>query len=165
MWSGIPRSLRCRVDASGALTDCSVTDETPTGEGFGEAALAMSPLFHMRPMTRDGVPVAGGRINIPIRFGLPKAAPLTLETALECYGVISAHNLKLANGDLAETGWRDAVEVLAARELFRPADVDAQLNAAREFATSPAGEERAQAQVNRCRAIRNSGALAALNPH
>src|SRR4051794_975407 len=54
--------LRCRVTTTGELADCQVTDETPPGRGFGEAALAMAPKFAMRPQTKDGVPVDGGRV-------------------------------------------------------------------------------------------------------
>jgi TonB family protein len=154
--------LRCGVEADGSLSGCSVSDESPPGEGFGDAALAMSSRFRMRPMTRDGAPVAGGRVNIPIRFGLPSAQPLTLETALECYGVLSANNLKLTDGQPAADGWRDAVQALAAREHLSAGEVEAQLNAARELAQTPAIEARTREQVIRCRAIRNSGALAAL---
>jgi protein TonB len=32
----------------------------------------MSKLFKMRPMTKDGQPVGGGKITIPIVFRLPK---------------------------------------------------------------------------------------------
>ncbi|WP_156467093.1 energy transducer TonB, partial [Phenylobacterium sp. CCH9-H3] len=63
--------IGCRVAASGRLEACAVVTETPDGEGFGSAALKMSRHFKLRPMTRDGVPVSGGTIRIPIRFNLP----------------------------------------------------------------------------------------------
>ncbi len=84
---GIPGRvlLGCRVAISGDLEACGVLDETPKGEGFGAAALLITPRFKMRPMTRDGVAVAGARVNIPITFaladdGLP-AAPMAAPTA------------------------------------------------------------------------------------
>ena len=40
--------------------------------GFGDAAMKMSKLFKMRPQTKDGQPVDGGTVRIPIRFTLPK---------------------------------------------------------------------------------------------
>jgi len=63
--------LHCTVSGAGTL-DCSVSSEDPPDQEFGSAALKMSKLFKMRPMTRDGAPVAGGTINIPIRFQPPK---------------------------------------------------------------------------------------------
>lgn len=65
-------SLSCSVTAQGTLTECSVGSEDPADQGFGTAALKMTRLFKMRPMTRDGQPVGGAKINIPIRFQLPK---------------------------------------------------------------------------------------------
>jgi protein TonB len=65
-------SLTCKVTARGTLEGCSVTGENPGDMGFGDAALKMSRLFKMRPMSRDGQPVDGGTVRIPIRFVLPK---------------------------------------------------------------------------------------------
>ena len=66
---GIPGRvmLHCRVALDGSL-DCTVVEETPAGLGFGDAALGFSKGFKMKPMTVDGRPVAGGEINVPIRF-------------------------------------------------------------------------------------------------
>ncbi|WP_312165205.1 energy transducer TonB [Phenylobacterium sp.] len=64
--------LGCTVTSNGALENCRVVSEEPADQGFGEAAMKMSRLFRMRPMTRDGEPVAGGAVRIPIRFVLPK---------------------------------------------------------------------------------------------
>ena len=65
-------SIACTVNARGTLEGCSVVSEDPGDAGFGDAALRMSKLFKMRPMTRDGSPVDGGKITIPISFRLPK---------------------------------------------------------------------------------------------
>jgi TonB family protein len=65
-------SISCTVDASGTLQNCSVSNENPSDQGFGDAALQMSKLFKLRPKTLDGVPVDGGKITIPINFSLPK---------------------------------------------------------------------------------------------
>jgi protein TonB len=65
-------SISCTVNAHGTLENCSVTNESPSDQGFGDAAMRMSKLFKMRPMTKDGAPVDGGKITIPIAFRLPK---------------------------------------------------------------------------------------------
>ena len=67
--------IRCTVNARGSLEGCYVMSEDPPGAGFGAAALAMTPSFQMRPMTKDGSPVDGGKIQIPIAFRLPHEAP------------------------------------------------------------------------------------------
>lgn len=59
-------TLVCTVSDQGKLTDCDVTNETPTGWGFGTAALSLAPKFQMKPLAWDGSSVAGGRISIPI---------------------------------------------------------------------------------------------------
>jgi len=63
--------IACDVAADGRLTGCAVVAESPTAAGFGEAALQMSTQFAMKPMSRDGRPVAGGKVRIPIRFAIP----------------------------------------------------------------------------------------------
>jgi protein TonB len=65
-------TISCTVTAQGTLSSCSVADEDPSDQGFGEAAMRMSKLFKMRPMTKDGAPVSGGTVRIPIVFRLPK---------------------------------------------------------------------------------------------
>jgi TonB family protein len=62
----------CKVAVNGTLTDCETLEEAPAGVGFGKAALALMPRFLMRPMTRDGQPVEGGTVRIPMRFVLPR---------------------------------------------------------------------------------------------
>lgn len=64
-------AITCGLDDLGQMQDCKVVSEAPASLGFGEAALAMSRSFRMRPMTRDGKPVTGGEVTIPISFRLP----------------------------------------------------------------------------------------------
>lgn len=63
--------LDCTVEISGALAGCRVTAEAPPELGFGRAALLISRGFRMRPMTVDGAPASGGKVTIPIDFGIP----------------------------------------------------------------------------------------------
>jgi TonB family protein len=63
--------LRCLVAASGHLTNCAVESEAPPGYGFGDAALGISQLMEFKPATRDGVPIDGGMVRIPVAFKLP----------------------------------------------------------------------------------------------
>jgi protein TonB len=64
--------ITCQVTARGTLTGCSVVSEDPSGQEFGTQALKMTKLFKMRPKTKDGAPVDGATVNIPIRFQLAK---------------------------------------------------------------------------------------------
>lgn len=63
-------TLSCTVSASGSVVGCQVASETPKGLGFGDAAKKLAPYFKMRPQLRDGTPVDGASIRIPIRFNL-----------------------------------------------------------------------------------------------
>lgn len=59
-------TIDCTVTAVGAVEGCVVVSETDGG--FGAAALKLAPMFRMKPVTREGTPVTGGRVRIPIRF-------------------------------------------------------------------------------------------------
>ncbi|HLZ75178.1 TonB family protein [Phenylobacterium sp.] len=63
-------TIGCEVGVEGRLHECKVLKEDPAEQGFGEAALKLSAFFRMLPMTKDGHPVAGGVIRIPVRFQL-----------------------------------------------------------------------------------------------
>jgi protein TonB len=52
------------------MADCVVLREAPSDEGFGEAALKLTPRFLMRPPTRNAVPVGGAIVRLPLSFRL-----------------------------------------------------------------------------------------------
>ena len=60
--------IKCAVNVSTELEGCIVLSETPPGEGFGAAALALAPSFRVGPQRIDGVATNGGSIIIPIAF-------------------------------------------------------------------------------------------------
>lgn len=62
--------VKCKVVTEGQLTDCSLLSETPVGEGFGAAVLALAPKFHLSTWTDDGLPVIGTSVKLPIRFDI-----------------------------------------------------------------------------------------------
>lgn len=70
--------VNCLVSLQGALFDCAVLRETPPGEHFGDAALALTPQFLMRPAQLKGHPVIA-TVNVPINFYMaPGSAPPVL---------------------------------------------------------------------------------------
>ena len=60
--------IKCRVTATGTMTDCALQTERPADYGFGDAALKLAKYFVIKPHTRDGQPVAGATITIPVMF-------------------------------------------------------------------------------------------------
>jgi len=62
----------CVVTKEAKLDPCVVLEEQPAGWGFGQAALNFVATFRMTPMTRDGEPVGGAHLRVPVDFLLPK---------------------------------------------------------------------------------------------
>lgn len=60
--------LDCLVSTTGSLA-CALASETPTGWGFGPAALQIASEYRMIPATRDGAPVEG-RYRMVVPFDL-----------------------------------------------------------------------------------------------
>jgi len=63
-------TLVCDVQAGGSLSGCVVDRETPAGQGFGQAILALAPKFRVEPLSADGTPTVGGKVRVPVRFDL-----------------------------------------------------------------------------------------------
>jgi TonB family protein len=62
--------IKCVVAADGRLAECRVLSESPPGEGFGAAAVALSSKFRLLPP--DGpVGSPAPEITIPIVFEIP----------------------------------------------------------------------------------------------
>lgn len=66
--------VECRMQVSGRLAACAVSDEAPAGLGFGEAALLLIPRFKADAVDAFGLKVGGRKVRIPIRFS-PAAPP------------------------------------------------------------------------------------------
>jgi TonB family protein len=150
-------TIHCRVTASGDLTDCAVTTEDPSGQGFGDAALHLSALFKMKPMTRDGVPVSGAQINIPIRFALPKRESLpSAEVTLRCYGYAAAEAERNPASDSAQLSvfaFRLMIEFRLTPEKPRPSEFEAVLSSQRKIAEGRLDDPKYQADRDECRAL------------
>lgn len=61
--------LECLVGETGYLR-CAVTEDSPEGAGFGDAALRVSTEFRVAPTQADGAPTAGRRLRRTIVFRL-----------------------------------------------------------------------------------------------
>lgn len=62
--------VQCTVRHDGGLSDCTVVGEDPPELGFGEVALAAAKVMTMNPWTKQGLPVDGAKIRMPIRLNL-----------------------------------------------------------------------------------------------
>lgn len=65
-------TIRCLVKADGRLEQCEVLSESPVDYGFGAAAVELGRRFVMKKTTRDGAPVTGAVVMIPIVFRSPR---------------------------------------------------------------------------------------------
>jgi len=156
-------TLHCRVTEAGALSDCTVSEEDPLDQGFGAAAMNLAPLFKMRPMTRDGVPVPGGKINIPIRFQLPKGPALpSLVVATRCYGFAAAaaeRDPASADAQLAVLAWRAVLMIRSFPERPRPSEFDQMMVELRKSGEAKLDDAAAKPDRDECAAqLRLTGA-------
>jgi TonB family protein len=60
--------MQCAVKTDGTMADCKITEETPTGYGFGAAILKLAPLYRLAPAAADGTRASDGTVNIPVDF-------------------------------------------------------------------------------------------------
>lgn len=60
--------MSCVIAPDGKMSACSVISETPSGAGFGRAALYLARYFRISPTTEPGYSVTGSKIFIPINF-------------------------------------------------------------------------------------------------
>jgi protein TonB len=63
-------TLNCMVEANGRVSGCTITGETPAGNGFGRSAQQLSRYFQINPRTVDGA-AEGSRVAINLRFVPP----------------------------------------------------------------------------------------------
>jgi len=63
--------LECTVGASGELTACVASEETPAGSGFAEASLAMASKFQMPTKAPSGASTVGRTVRFPIQWLAP----------------------------------------------------------------------------------------------
>jgi TonB family protein len=68
-------ALQCVVQQGGSLSGCSVEREEPSGRGYGDAALSLARGFKLSTWTMEGLPVVGGKVNVPLRYEPPAASP------------------------------------------------------------------------------------------
>ncbi|HEY2706421.1 MAG TPA: energy transducer TonB [Caulobacteraceae bacterium] len=74
-------AIECVVTVAGALTECHVAGEAPSGYGFGQAALDLAADYKMKPRAIDGDPVGGAQVRITVTFSPnDPSAPLSLDT-------------------------------------------------------------------------------------
>ena len=72
-------TLDCALTAAGRLRDCKIKGETPAGQGFGEAALRLTPYY--RVARTEEVELEGSRLPFTVRFRYAEFSPPALAGA------------------------------------------------------------------------------------
>ena len=156
-------TIHCMVTAAGELAGCKVLAEEPVGSGFGDAALALAAKFKMKPQTRDGTPVDGGQINIPISFKLPRtAAPPKADVAMRCYGYAAAEAERNPSSDQAQAGafaFGAVVQMYLLRESAKPSEVAEVLASQRKLAASKLDDPSLSSERAECAVVLPAGDL------
>lgn len=63
-------TLRCVVKKTGVVADCTILQETPPGQGFGESAISAAQSAQISPRSADGMAV-GAMVQFSIRYEAP----------------------------------------------------------------------------------------------
>ncbi len=133
--------LTCKVTSLGMIEGCRVIEETPIGLGFGAAAMQMSPLFRMKPLSVDGAPVGGGVVTVPIRFTIEDDVGSMPTADIHDRSLPDGHSMELARRLVAAIGVSDraaeAIKLTVQRMREAPeggSGVDAASKAARDAA-------------------------------
>lgn len=64
----------CTVLQTGEMADCTVTEETPPGYGFGAKVLENARTIRIYGLSRFGAPTKGRLLEVPMKFTLPPGA-------------------------------------------------------------------------------------------
>ncbi len=65
-------AIKCVVRRDHRLHDCVIVSESPSGYGFGEAAIRASSTFQLRPAIVNGVEKSEGEVTVPLRWAINK---------------------------------------------------------------------------------------------
>jgi protein TonB len=61
-------TLTCRISTDRTLEACEVTDETPAGMGFGNAASKLAGKFRLKPEQHDARATPGAQVVLELGF-------------------------------------------------------------------------------------------------
>lgn len=61
-------TMTCTIGPDGGLQGCAPASEQPTGQGYGQAAVALAPKFRAAIWTEEGLPTVGALVRVPVRF-------------------------------------------------------------------------------------------------
>ncbi len=148
-------TVQCKVSVDETLTDCTVVEETPAGEGFGEAVLTkVAPLVRMHPQTVDGKPVGGAEVRVPFSFKQDMIAfggADALEYAEGCMGAIQAHPVTDEASYQAYGIWYLMFNSFATARGLKPSEIGKRLEAARLAGEAAADTDGGKARLSNCR--------------
>jgi TonB family protein len=125
-FTGLVR-LSCKVETPGALADCTVDEEAPTGFGYGAAALELASAggYRLSPLQ---FPNGGAGRKVTVRVGFPapsRPPPFTARAASPLSASVARRFF--ANDHTAETSRRDAELQIANYAARMPKGADKKL--------------------------------------